>query len=87
MIFLGRESDVYFQRRCRLKFFLPYGSILTKTKKKNRKKSKTQNFEKKKISLEIIMVKRYISTKFGINLFDGFWENGFYGRQTDDGWQ
>ncbi len=30
------ESDVYFQRRCRLKFFLPYGSMLTKTKKKTK---------------------------------------------------
>ncbi len=25
------------------------------------------------------MVKRYLSTKFGINLLDGFLENGFYG--------
>ncbi len=30
------------------------------------------------------MVNRYLSTKFGINLHDMFWENGFYGR-TDDG--
>ncbi len=32
------------------------------------------------------MMKRYLSTKFGINMPDGFWENGFYGRtdgQTD----
>ncbi len=29
------------------------------------------------------MVKRYLSTKFGINLHDGFLENGFYGRTTD----
>ncbi len=29
------------------------------------------------------MVKRYLSDKFGINLLDGFWENGYYGR-TDD---
>ncbi len=27
----------------------------------------------------------YLSTKFGINLLDGFWENAFYGRRTDDG--
>ena len=33
MIFLS-ESDIYFQRRCRLKFFLPYGRMLTKMKKK-----------------------------------------------------
>ncbi len=28
------------------------------------------------------MVKRYLSTKFGIffNLLDALWENGFYGR-------
>ncbi len=34
------------------------------------------------------MVKRYLSTKFGINLLDWFWENGFYGRtdgRTKDG--
>ena len=30
------------------------------------------------------MVKRYLSTKFGIKRLDGFWENGFYGR-TDAG--
>ncbi len=29
------------------------------------------------------MVKRYLSTKFGIDLLDGFWENEFYGRTTD----
>ncbi len=31
------------------------------------------------------MEKRYLSTEFGINLHDGFWENGFYGRRTTDG--
>ena len=31
--FLGSESDVYFQRRCRLKFVLPYRAMLTETKK------------------------------------------------------
>ncbi len=35
------------------------------------------------------MVDSYLSTKFGINLLDGFWENVFYGRtdgrRTDDG--
>ncbi len=42
-----------------------------------------QNFEnQKKWSGD--MEKRYLSTKFGINLHDGFGENGFYGR-TDDG--
>ncbi len=29
------------------------------------------------------MVDSYLSTKFGINLLDRFWENAFYGR-TDD---
>ena len=29
------------------------------------------------------MVKRYLYTKFGIDMPDGFWENGFYGRTTD----
>ncbi len=31
------------------------------------------------------MVDSYLSTKFGINLLDGFWENAFYGRTPDDG--
>ncbi len=31
------------------------------------------------------MVESYFSTKFGINLLDGFWENGFYGRTMDNG--
>ena len=36
------------------------------------------------------MVKGYLSTKFGVNLLDGFWENEFYGctmydGRTDDG--
>ncbi len=30
------------------------------------------------------MVDSYLSTKFGINLLDGFWENAFYGRRTTD---
>ncbi len=29
------------------------------------------------------MVDSYLSTKFVINLFDGIWENAFYGRATD----
>ncbi len=29
------------------------------------------------------MVKRYLSTKSGINLLDGFWEKGLYRRMTD----
>ncbi len=45
---LASKSGVLFQRRCRLKFFLPYGPMLTKTKKKNHKKSKILNFEKPK---------------------------------------
>ena len=28
------------------------------------------------------MVDRYLSTKFGINLICGFWENAFYGLRT-----
>ncbi len=29
------------------------------------------------------MVDSHLSTKFGINSLDGFWENMFYGRNTD----
>ncbi len=42
-----------------------------------------QNFEEQK-KWSGDMVERCLSTKFGINMLDGFWENGFYGR-TDDG--
>ncbi len=38
-----------------------------------------------KNGLEIWGKLRYPSTEFGINLLDGFWENGFYRRRTDDG--
>ena len=31
------------------------------------------------------MVDRYLSTKFGVNLFDDFWENAFYGRTPNAG--
>ncbi len=29
------------------------------------------------------MVDSYLSTRFGINLSNGFWENTFYARTTD----
>ena len=38
--FFLSESDAYFQRRCHLKFFLPYGPMLAKTKKKKKKKNR-----------------------------------------------
>ncbi len=39
--FWGSESDAYFQRTCRLCFFfIPYGPMLTKTKKKKNVKKK-----------------------------------------------
>ncbi len=44
MIF-GSESDVYFQRRCRLTILFPYDPVLTKTKNKivNNKTKTTKN--------------------------------------------
>ncbi len=51
-----------------LEFFLPYGPMLTKTKKKI-KKCKILKIIKK---MSGDMAKRYLSTKFGINLLDGF---------------
>ncbi len=42
-----------------------------------------QNFEKQKKKWSGDLEKRYLSAEFGINLHDGFWENGFYGRRTD----
>ncbi len=41
-----------------------------------------QHFEKIK-NWSGDMVERYNSTKFGIDLLDGFWENEFYERWTD----
>ena len=55
---------------------------------KNCKKSKLQNFGKQQQQQQkwsVDVVKRYIFTEFGIDVFDGFWENGFYRRRTDDG--
>ncbi len=43
-----------------------------------------QNFEKqKKKNWSGDTLKRYLAAKFGINLLDRFWENGFHGRTTD----
>ena len=39
---------MYFQRKCRLKFFLPYSPMLTQKTKMRNKKSKMENFEKQK---------------------------------------
>ncbi len=55
--------------------------------KNNRKKSKMQILKKqkeKRSGLEIWW-KGTLPPKFGINLLDGFRENGFYDGQTDDG--
>ncbi len=41
MIF-GSESNVYFQMRCRLNLFLPYGPMLMKAKKKTVKNKKIE---------------------------------------------
>ncbi len=73
-----------------MKVFLPYGPMLTKTKK-NREKSKIKTFEKqtnkkkkkpKKKKWSGDMVDRYLSPKFGINSFSGIRENDVYGRRT-----
>ncbi len=59
-----------------LNLFLPYGHMLTKTKK-IRKKFKIL---KKKWSGD--MMDRYLSPKFGVNPLDGFRESDVYGRTT-----
>ena len=46
--FVGSESDVYFQRY-RLKFFLPYGPVLTKRNKNRKKIKKIKSKIKKKM--------------------------------------
>ena len=78
--FFWSKSVLNFQTRRRLKFIFPCGIMLTKTKTNLKNAKKMKN--KQKWSGD--MVKRYISTKFGINLLDGFWGNGFYGRTN--GW-
>ncbi len=46
--FVGSESDVYFQRRCRLKCSLPYSPMLAKTKKKKSSTNFKFNISKNK---------------------------------------
>ena len=59
-------------------FFLPYGPMFRKTKK-NRKKSKMQNFEKKWSG---DMVKRYLSTKLVLICWTGSGKTGFTDERT-----
>ncbi len=75
---LGSESVGYFQGRCRLKLFLSFDPMLTKTKKKIVKIKNAKFWITNKNCPEIWWV-GYLFTKFGFNLLDTFWENGFYG--------
>ncbi len=70
--FLGVNLVRTFRGDVVLIFFIPYGPMLMKTKKKNFKISKRFSGY------------RYMSLKFGVNPLDGFRENDVYGR-TDDG--
>ena len=74
---------MHFQRRCCLKFLLPYGPICVSENESEKIKT-VKKIGKKNQSGD--MVKMYLATKFGINLHNGFWENGFTDdEQTDDG--
>ncbi len=55
--------------------------MLTKMKKSSLK-FKNSKFEKRKKKSSGDVVDSCLSTKFGINSFDGFWENALYGRTT-----
>ena len=74
-----------FSEETSFEFFLPYGPMLTKTKKKNVKNKKIENFWK-----TTNMVWRYggyvgyMALKFGVNPLDGFRGNDVYGRTTDE---
>ena len=57
--------------------FPPYGPMLAKTKK-DRKCNVLKNKQRSGD-----MVKRYLSTKFGINLFDGSGKKRFMDGRTD----
>ncbi len=71
------ESGAYFQRRCRLKYLLQHGPMLTKTKNKIVQNQKFLILEKKWSG---DMVDKYMSVTFGVNLLDSFRENDVYGR-------
>ncbi len=62
--------------------FLPYGPMLTITKK-NRKNQNVKFWITKLVQRYSDKV-AYLFTKLGINLLDTFWKNGFY-EWTDDG--
>ncbi len=66
-----------------LEVFSPIWSHVNENEKK---KSNIAKFWKTENKWSRDMLKRYISTKFGINLLDRFWENGFYGRRMDRRW-
>ena len=70
-------------------FFLPYGPMLTKMKKKIVKNQTCTILKKKKKKRKKEWSGDYGEEvpfhQTGINLFDGFWENGFYGRRTNNG--
>ena len=74
MNFVG-EFDVHFQKRCRLKFVLPYGPMLRK-RKQNWKNKTIIILKNKKKSGDIMDI--------GVNWLDSFWENWCYG-ETDGG--
>ena len=59
---------MYFQSTCLFMVVFFHMVNVNENEKKNRKTSKTQNLK----ILPGDMVKRYLSTKCGINLLDGF---------------
>ncbi len=82
------ESGVYFQKRCHLKFLLPYGPMLMKTKKKTIGKNKKKNKILKKQQQKKIVwrcVKQVPFHKSDVNSHVLFQENDFCGRTENDG--
>ncbi len=77
--FFLSESGAYSQRRG-LKFFVPYGPMLTKTKKNRKQNLKNLKYFEKPNKWSGDMVDRYMSLKFGVKPLDGFREDDVYGR-------
>ncbi len=66
-----------------MRFFIPYGPMLRKAKKNHTryiKKIKFKKKQQKKYEWSGDMMYRYHSTKFGVNLFADFQENGCYAQ-------
>ena len=82
--FRESESVVYFHRRCRLKFVLPYGPMLTKRKTKIIKKSNILKNKQQKNGLEIWWIGTFPQNLALIHLSVSEKTMSMAGRGTND---